>query len=62
VMTNPGLHNPAVVRPAGTVDHSVNVLTARGASGRVAAVLADTACRLPPLRRLKPGHRPHPLP
>lgn len=44
VMTNPGLDNPAVVRPAGVVDHSVNVLTARDASGRAAAVLVNTAC------------------
>jgi len=44
VMTNPGLNNPAVVRSAGTVDHSVNVITAKDAGGRVVAVLANTAC------------------
>jgi neutral ceramidase len=44
VMTNPGLDNPAVVGPAGTVDHSVNVLTARDKDGRTAAVLVNTAC------------------
>ncbi len=42
VLTNPGIDNPDVVRPAAPVDDSVNVLKFSDASGAVKAVLANT--------------------
>ncbi len=41
VLTNPGANNPEVVGPAGTVDHSVNVLRVVGADSEVRAMLVN---------------------
>ena len=41
VLTNPGPNNPDILEPAGTVDHSVNVLCVRGDSGDLRAMLVN---------------------
>jgi len=43
VLTNPGADNPDVVGPAGTVDHSVNVVKVLDSDGKVKALIANCA-------------------
>jgi hypothetical protein len=44
VQTNPGIRNPGIVRPAGPVDHSVDVLQARSVGGAPASTITTFPC------------------
>lgn len=54
VKTNPGIMNPAVVKPAGPVDPDVGVLAAASAQGRPIAVVANYSLHY--VGGVGPGH------
>jgi hypothetical protein len=55
VWTNPGTHNPDIVRPAGPVDPEIGVLCARDLNGKTICLLANYAMHYAGLSPTKKG-------